>query len=316
MSNYSDNLFITSQFDQFYASRGYLRLEPARITSRIDRTVYLTNSATNLFKSHFGEKNCYFARQKSMRTQILTDYYREETETEYPTYFVSFGAFAPISCFGKLIEDTIDFHIHLGFLPEDMRLRISSEETFLADYAYSSILKDHVFSDHKGNKFDHVYGDGVYGRAIKFDYYQEKIQRYKNLGYFLVIKKDEEILGCEYASSDQLILMRLKQIRYAIAASNAADLFQTGTFMQRRFADSLVGTAHLIYEGIRPQSSDTNGRTLKKYISALKYFSQCLKIAEADIPRMVDQYLNLEYGKTYAFAEERRRLLEDSLLSI
>ena len=59
---------------------------PVKITSGIDKTVYLINSATNLFKPFLSISNtCVFAIQRSMRTQNLNDYYRKESETEYPT---------------------------------------------------------------------------------------------------------------------------------------------------------------------------------------------------------------------------------------
>lgn len=287
---------IRNNFDCFFSSHGYMHLENVSITSGIDKTVYLTNSATNLFKLHFGDGKCYFARQRSMRTQGLGDFYDENKENEYPSYFVSYGVFAPIEKFEKLISDTIAFHIKIDFSQCKMRLRISSKETFLLPYVKTSCLNNQVFLDEKDSKFDHSYGSGIRGRAIKLDYYQDTIFRYKNLGYFIVITKEDEIIGCEYASSDQLIRMRQKEIKYGIAVSSIADILDTSTFSHRRFAESIVGTAHLLYEGLRPTSSNTNGRTLKKYIAALSYYGTRLSYSVTDVSIIIKCYLEIEYG--------------------
>lgn len=294
MSNYLEGLYVSSQFDNYCTEKGYCQIDSVDITSRIDKTVFLTNSATNLFKLHFGEQKSFYVRQKSMRTQILKDYYNPFTETEYPSYFVSFGTFTPIEKFQELIDDMIEFHVKIGFDISKMRLRISERETFLTKYAYASRLREKIVKDSRDYKYDHTYGMNIYGRAIKLDYYQDSIKRYKNLGYFLLIKKNNDILGCEYASSDQLILMRLKEIKYGIAVSNIADVLETNNFTQRRFADSVVGCSHLLYEGIRPNSSDTNGRTLKKYIAAMTYFGKELGIETGLLFSIIRQYLKIE----------------------
>lgn len=295
-ANTSELRELRNCFDRFFSSCGYTQLKNAGITSGIDKTVYLTNSATNLFKLHFSDDGCFFARQRSMRTQTLCDFYDEKKENEYPTYFVSYGVFAPVENFEKLISDTIAFHIRIGFSQCKMRLRISSKETFLLPYVKTSCLNNQVFLDDKDSKFDHSYGANICGRAIKLDYYQDTMLRYKNLGYFLVITKGDKILGCEYASSDQLILMRQKEIKYGISVSSIADILETSTFSQRRFADSIVGAAHLLYEGIRPTSSNTNGRTLKKYVAALSYYGTRLSYSVADISKIIKRYLEIEYG--------------------
>lgn len=283
----------------FFSDENYQILEPVRITSKVDRTVYLTNSATNLFKIHLDDGKFFCAQQRSMRTQILNDYYTETNETEYPSYFVSYGVFAPYHGIQKLIDDTISFHQKNGFKIEKMRLRVSTNERTFHDYINASELYNQVTLDPKDYKFNHQYGGGLYGRAIKLDYYQQGIQRYKNLGYFIVMYRGSEIVGAEYASSDQLLLMRMYEIKYGIAASAIADILGTDTFSQRRFADCIVGCSHLFYEGIRPNSSNTNGRTLKKYMAALSYFGRLINMPMEGIPQIIDKYLTLEYGDQY-----------------
>lgn len=297
MSIYAESREIAERFDRFYDGKGYRVLPPVPITSEIDPTVYLTNSATNLFKGYLGGGECLCARQPSMRTQILRDFYDRETETEYPTCFVSFGAFVPPEKLRKLVDDTVDFHTGIGFLPERMRLRVSARERILTEYARASRLGGKITRDERDHKYDHVYGGGLRGRALKLDYYQESLGRYKNLGYFLTIQRGEEILGAEYASSDQLILMRRRELRYGISASPMADILAADTFEQRRFADCVAGYANLVYEGLMPNSSDTNGRTLKKYIAGISYFGPKLGTPADAVPAIAMDYLALAYGE-------------------
>ena len=84
---------LEKKFASFFASHGYTELDAVDIASRVDKTVYLVNSATNLFKLFLSNGDTrIFVAQPSMRTQILHDYYCEENETEYPTCFKSFGS--------------------------------------------------------------------------------------------------------------------------------------------------------------------------------------------------------------------------------
>lgn len=146
------------------------------------------------------------------------------------------------------------------------------------------------------DKYNHVYGGAFTGRAIKIDYYQEWQRKYKNLCYIILILENNIPIGAELATSDQLILMRLFNRQYAISMAKIADLLKTDTFEQRRLADSVVGVSNLISEGIRPNSSNTNGRTFKKYMKAISYFSNALSISLEERIDIVHDYIFQEYG--------------------
>ena len=73
---------LECSFINFFESKGYQRLAPVPISSHVDRSVYLINSATNLFKPYFSSNHCVFAIQHCMRTQTLSDYYNENLSTQ------------------------------------------------------------------------------------------------------------------------------------------------------------------------------------------------------------------------------------------
>ena len=286
---------LLSSFNMFFSSRNYCRLLPVGFTSQVDKSVYLINSATNLFKQYLDNIDVHaFAIQPSMRTQNLLDFYREETETEYPTCFVSYGAYSSINNLSDFCDDCVSFFESIGFIPALMRIRASSADTELIK-AVESTHPLQLQLDMRSEKYDHYYGQGITGRAIKIDYYQNFLLRYKNLCYIIIISEDGLQRGVELATSDQLILMRLNNKRYGVSVAKIASLLPTNTFAERRFADSIVGISNLLREGIRPNSSNTNGRTLKKYIDAAHYFGSALDYTNDNILEWIACYYQMEY---------------------
>ena len=297
MDPVQEHKWLEHAFRSFYARRGYTALAPVRITSRIDPTVYLVNSATNLFKQYIADDDvCVFAIQPSMRTQILCDYYSEENETEYPTCFDSYGAYVSANHLQKLIDDSIAFFSSIGFDPSRMRIRASYDDPSLTEAAASSAVGHAVEMDRRSEKYSHIYGGNVTGRAIKLDYYQEWQHKHKNLCYFILMYENGIARGVEMATSDQLILMRLHNLQYAVSVAAITDFIPARSFPERRLADSISGAAHLLREGLRPNSSNTNGRTLKKYLNAVSCFGSQLAMSPETLAQIICAYVLREYG--------------------
>lgn len=101
--------------------------------------------------------------------------------------------------------------------------------------------------------------------------------------------------GVELVTSDKLILKRMHNLKYAISVAKFTTLLPVQTFEQRRLADSIDGASNMIYEGICPNSSNTNGRTLKKYFHAITYFSDILQIPPEIIIKLICSYIHLDY---------------------
>lgn len=297
MNMIREHHLLEKQFEDFFFNRGYDRLDAKPITSGVDPSVYLINSATNLFKPFLEHKHVrVFAIQPSMRTQILKDYYRREAETEYPTCFDSYGAYVSLEYVYNLVLDSISLFLALGFSPERMRVRTSGQEELLLQPVRDSVLGHRIELDTRTQKYDHTYGSSLTGRAIKIDCYQEWQQKYKNLCYIILIMKNGVPLGAELATSDQLILMRIFNRRYAVSVSQISALLSVDTFEQRRFADSVAGASHMLYEGIRPNSSNTNGRTLKKYLKAVLWFGNALGFSMEKCVDIICSYIQSEHN--------------------
>lgn len=283
--------WLENSFKSFFGNHDYTELTPVSVTSRVDPTVYLVNSATNLFKRFIHKDPVrVFTIQRSMRTQILQNYYSKEAETEYPSCFDSLGVYVTPDYLQDLINDTISFFSSIGFDIAHMRIRASSEDPLLIKAASMSIIGNSIILDDRSSKYHHLYGGELSGRAIKLDYFQEWQQKYKNLCYFILIYENGIAQGVEMATSDQLILMRLRNAQYAISVAAISNYVPTNTFDERRFADSIVGAAVLIAEGLHPNSSNTNGRTLKKYLKATSYFGERLSIGKQGCVQLICEY--------------------------
>ena len=297
MTHLEENKWISDFFSTYFSKKGYFELTPVGITSHIDKTVYLVNSATNLFKQYIHTENCrIFVKQRCMRTQALDYFYNEEKESQYPTCFVSFGAYVSKQYMDKLFLDTVGFLANIGLELSRLRVRVSEEDGMLLEMIESCPIKIKKVIDSQKEKYSHTYGDTIMGRAIKVDYFQDSLSRYKNICYIIAMYNEGILCGAELASSADLFLLRLKDMEYAISVSAIADILPTENFYQRRLADSVVAVVNLSVEGKRPHSSDMSGRTMKKYLRAMSYFGRELKYSEEEIAEICRQYLIIDYG--------------------
>lgn len=292
------NKQIIESFLGFYSSKAYSPLASVAVSSRVDPTVFLVNSATNLFKQFFSQPHSRaVAAQKCMRTQILNDYYCAARETKYPSSFISLGAYASADSLDQLAADTYGFLTAGGFLPERMRVRACQRDEGMLKAIGAIIDTNRIMLDERSERYDHTYGEGVKGRVVKLDYLSNRVQSYKNIGYLIAIYTKDGLCGAEFASSSAQILLRLNDMDYAVAVEPIADFFSTQSFEERRLADSIMGTMTLVHEGIHPNSSNTNGRTLKKYIAAIGWFKNKVSLSPRDIYDLAMAYYFSQYDE-------------------
>lgn len=296
-SKVEEQSVLFTVFGSRFEHDGFFRLEPVSIVSHIDKTVFLVNSATNLFKPFLDiGGSAVFAMQRSMRTQQLSDYYNPSTEDDYPTCFVSFGAYASLNMANMLIATSLSAMRDIGLDEGRMRVRLYSGDLAKWECLLQFQFNETVLDDRE-EKYAHCYGGALTGRVAKVDYYQPALERYKNLLYFIVMYDDGMPKGMELATSDQQLLLRIHEAKHGIAMAPIADLVPVESFSQRRMADSIVGTANLLVGGIRPNASTTNGRTLKKYLSALRYFANENGCTVDQIVDIVARYTLIDYGE-------------------
>ena len=97
------------------------------------------------------------------------------------------------------------------------------------------------------------------------------------------------------ALTNASVLLRRCSRDYAVEVMPVADLLPCDTFSHRRYADSLTVVTHLLFEGVRPNSSRMDGRLLKRYLKALHHFGGVLGICEQARIKHITDYACLEY---------------------
>lgn len=173
---------------------------------------------------------------------------------------------------------------------------MSSDDSFLIEYVKACFAGVTIFTDDRYEKYEHKYGENITGRVVKIDCYQDSLKRYKNICYLIAINKDGLLCGAEFASSCQQILLRCRNAMFGISVSPIADILPLGTFYQRRFADCVVAVSNLCFENVRPNSSNTNGRTMKKYLKAMSYFGKLENKSSEEVKEYLREYASLVFG--------------------
>lgn len=286
-------------FRTFMAGRGYEEIPAAPISSKADRSVRLVGSAFSRLRSGLGrDAVSAFAVQRAIRTQILSTYYEEAAEREFCSYHVSYGAIVDAASVRKLTVDCIDLITQaLQFDPRELRVRVSSKDAFFLEILRSSSLRDCLLADSEDDeRYNHQYGDSLYGRGFKVDCRQA--DRFKNIVHVVAIfdrERGGQCVGAEMALTNASVLLRRYGLPYAVEVMPVAELLPCDTFARRRYADSLTVVTHLLFEGVRPNSSRMDGRLLKRYLKALHYFGGVLGIDEQTRIQHITDYARLEY---------------------
>lgn len=286
-------------FRAFMIGHGYREISAVPISSKVDRSVRLVGSAFSRLRSCLGsDAFSVFTVQRAVRTQILSAYYEETAEQEFCSYHVSYGAIVDAGSTGKLAADCIELVTQaLGFAPQELRIRASSKDTVFLGILRSSTLGECLILDSEDDeRYQHQYGGPLYGRGFKVDCRQSN--KFKNIVHVVAIfdrEKGDQCVGAELALTNASVLLRRCGLSYAVEVMPVAELLPCDSFAQRRYADSLTVVTHLLFEGVRPNSSRMDGRLLKRYLKALHYFGDVLEICEQTRIKHITEYARLEY---------------------
>lgn len=299
MTNQESNSRLKQLFLTFMMGRNYIEVPAVPISSKADRSVRLIGSAFSRLRSFIGADTAsVFTVQRAIRTQILGTYFDEMEEREFCSYHVSYGAIVDADSIEKLIIDCIELVTQsFEFEPYKMRVRASSNDVMFLASLQSSVLADRLILDSEDDdRYGHRYGSSLCGRGFKIDCKQGDL--FKNVVHVIAIFDEEQngkCVGAEMALTNSSVLLRRSGQNYAIQVMPVADLLPCDNFVQRRYADSLTVVTHLLYEGVRPNSSRMDGRLLKRYLRALHFFASTLGISEQMTIKHITDYARYEY---------------------
>lgn len=296
------NAQLEKDFIVYMNSSGYTEVSPLPISSKVDSSVRLIGSAFSRLRSYTSlDSYSVFTIQRAIRTQILNSYYDECAEQEFCSYHVSFGVIVDSSKIQALVASCFDFIINcLEFPLNKLRIRASSSDTLLVSCLQIPTLQSRLILDSEiESRYSHQYGLGICGRGIKIDFQQS--DHYKNIAHIIALfcENNKNCIGAELSFTNASVIMRKYNLTYAIDVMPIADMVPCNNFAQRRYADSLTVVTHLLFEGVRPNSSKMDGRLLKRYLKALDYYSNILNISQDVTIQHILSYAYMEYEENH-----------------
>ena len=301
--------YINNSFKDYFLSKKYVLINNIDISSGADNTVKFIGSAISVMKPLLLENNinCIgnIIVQRAIRTRALTRINISE-KLEWSSYFDALGVLVPYNRLEFLVYDSIDFLIKKCNLQEsDILIRISSRDKDLIDAIKKINYNVNLEIDSKDiSYYNHKYGlddYGIYGRNFNIAIKDKSDSLFKDIGNIIVIESNSQKYGVEFAIGANAIIMRKEGIPSSVAASSITDIIQLTDDRYYKFADCVAVVSHLAFENLEKYKNNAKMRSqiylFHKYLRALKYWQDELKIDYNELLKIIENYLLLEYQK-------------------
>ena len=299
----TDNIdFVRNGMNDCFSNQGYKKVDGVYISSGIDPSVTFIGSGISVLKpdllSDNIPKNGEYVIQKAIRTQNLKNIYDLETDPSYYSFFEAFSALRNYENLDLLFEDMIlFFNMNLNIEKKDLLLRINYDDSDLVN-----IIKKHdinyEFNTEELFKYKHKFGlddMGIFGRNINVAIRNITTNDYKDVGNLIVIESPTKKYGCEFAIGIQPILMATCGKNFSLECSYISEFLPLKKIEERKFAEAFVVVANLLNENIEDNEHRYPKYLYKKYLKALNYYFNELKIDEGFLRKTMLDYLEKEY---------------------
>ncbi len=255
-----------------------------------------------------------FIKQKAIRTQSLKNIYDTEKVTEFTSFFDALCVMTRYDKLPELVEDSFSFfQEYLGVAPEDIMLRINSEDADLIKASEGIDKKVKREYDTRPVKYyKHKYGldeQGIYGRNMNFALLDRFTGEYKDVGNIIVLESKDKKYGAELALGIQPIVMRMYGIPTSLEASYIADVVDLDSPKKLKYAESLIVVANLNKEDVMKNNRKRYPIYLyKKYLRALKFWQEQLGVSKVKLMTQLQDYLQLEYNPEFEYTIQTKLL--------
>ncbi len=299
----NENLdFVRKGMNDCYSNKGYKKVDGVYISSGIDPSVTFIGSGISVLKPDLLSGNIpnngEYVIQKAIRTQNLKNIYDLDADPRYYSFFEAFSALRNYENLDLLFEDMISFfNTNLNIDKNDLLLRINYEDLDLVN-----IIKKHdinyEFNTEELFKYKHKFGlddMGIYGRNLNVAIRNTTTNDYEDVGNLIVIESPTKKYGCEFAIGIQPILMATCGKNYSLECSYISEFLPLKKIEERKFAEAFVVVANLLNENIEDNEHRYPKYLYKKYLKALNYYLNELKIDEDFLKQTMSNYLEKEY---------------------
>lgn len=275
---------IKEEFKNFYKDNNYKILEPVSINSKIDPTVFLVGSCTNVFKSIFLNKdvdsNGFIIVQPSVNSKFLENIYSDDKK-RYGSYYVTLGVLDNYSNMDRTLDLAYNYITNvLKLLPSNIKFIVNNKDyDFLEAITKingmdSPIIKREISK----NAFGKYKGDIIQGRTLRINYVNENNNSDSCIMNMSTYEHNDKILGVEVSTSIDVLALEKMNYTTTMETSVLQDLnFTTdNTVLKLYECLSVIGT--LMKDGVIPNSSKMDGRIFKRYNKALEYLLEKLSM--------------------------------------
>lgn len=318
-SEYTEQMI--QDFKEYFSSVGYLELPPVKITSGVDETVRFIGSHVSPMKEYFLNDKIpnegLMMSQPCIRTRNQPKLFDDNFIPAWGSYFKSMGALVKPEQIETLCNQSVEYLLNIANIPaKNLVLRINAVDGDLYSLAkkFTSLGIGYDDSTMPEKYYRHKLGiDGVWGR--NFNYAIKANNQLHDIGNLIILENSGKKLGAELALGTSTILKHFFNLPHVSSANPVVGVEKIQNPLKFKFEDTIITSAVLMSEGLRPSASDNKDRILRSYLRAMIYFKNKFVISTEAVIDMMRNFENSQNigNKGSEFIKEYIPYVEQSL---
>ena len=288
---------LANQFSSYYTSLGYQEHPAVKISSGIDPTVRFIGSHISVFKPEIMEGTIpvpgEYIVQDCIRTKNVRDLLNDTHFPHWGSSFVSLGVITNYDRLDDVVGESLDFFRKvLGIEEGNIRIRVSTKDTDLASASSKAVPSQLLELDTQADKYyQHQIGiEGVAGRSFNIALRDAVGDGFSDIGNIIILENAQKKLGVEVALGSSTILKQMYGLKHVNDCYPVAGLNIENSGLKRKLEDSIIVSATLFREGLKPRATDNRDRILRSYVRAMSYLRSKANMSIDDLEKAIVQF--------------------------
>lgn len=280
---------VKDGFYNFFGNKGY-KLEPAvSIASKVDPSVFLVGSCTNIFKQFVFGNTINYTGHALVQPAINSKYFPDisvDAIGKFSSTYTVLGLLHRTDNLNQIVTDQYSFFTDVvGLNAKKISIKANKADKDLCDSIRGFSNKIIVQGDNCRNFFGKYNWNPLVGRNIRF-YYNNN-----NICVLSIYRYQDKDVGIESSATIQGLLMEKYSLKNTMCLSPLNDIKVADTSIDLKYYDCITAVSELLHAGVMPNSSHMSGRILKKYIKLLYLISN----NETEFISLITHYLSKIY---------------------
>lgn len=297
--------FVEKKFNECFSDKNYKIEPPVFITSQVDKTVDFVGSKISPLKHYIIDENIpkegVALIQNCMKLRALK-YLKNNIQATFGSCYRGMGTLTQFDL-DKIVYDTFDYLLntkYLGINPKDICIRLSSNDLDLiksTTQVDSAVIRE--YDTENIDSYKHIYGmdeEGITGRNFNIAIRKGESDEFFDCAAIIVMETAQKKIAIDMGIGNTSLAMCYFNTNDTVSSSRIADIIDINSVEMMKFADSIVATSTLLYEGILEHSSKHFRKKFRQYIQVLKYWREQINVSDKTILDYMNRYLYLEYG--------------------